>query len=109
MEQTEMLRRMQQKTFFKNNGMVLKAVNLLRDKYVSLSDVCYALHPSMNEAEFRDAVNYLTESGYIRLRKAGSKESSTLADTEMQKLEAKVTAEGIQIIACVRTDVCIDV
>ena len=32
MEQTEMLRRMQQKTFFKNNGMVLKAVNLLRDK-----------------------------------------------------------------------------
>ena len=57
MEQTEMLRRMQQKTFFKNNGMVLKAVNLLRDKYVSLSDVCYALHPSMNEAEFRDAVN----------------------------------------------------
>ena len=31
MEQTEMLRRMQQKTFFKNNGMVLKAVNLLRD------------------------------------------------------------------------------
>jgi len=98
MEQTEMLRRMQQKTFFKNNGMVLKAVNLLRDKYVSLSDVCYALHPSMNEAEFRDAVNYLTESGYIRL-----------ADTEMQELEAKVTAEGIQIIACVRTDVCIDV
>ena len=96
MEQTEMLRRMQQKTFFKNNGMVLKAVNLLRDKYVSLSDVRYALHPSMNEAEFRDAVNYLTESGYIRLRKAGSKES-------------KVTAEGIQIIACVRTDVCIDV
>ena len=62
-----------------------------------------------NEAEFRDAVNYLTESGYIRLRKAGSKESSTLADTEMQELEAKVTAEGIQIIACVRTDVCIDV
>ena len=54
-------------------------------------------------------MNYLTEAGYIRLRKAGSKESSTLADTEMQELEAKVTAEGIQIIACVRTDVCIDV
>lgn len=67
MEQTEMLRRMQQKTFFKNNGMVLKAVNLLRDKYVSLSDVCYALHPSMNEAEFRDAVNYLTECRIHRL------------------------------------------
>lgn len=52
MEQAEMLTRIRQKTFFKNNGMVMKAVNLLRDKYVSLSDICYALRPSMGEPEF---------------------------------------------------------
>ena len=52
MEQAEMLTRIRQKTFFKNNVMVLKAVNLLRDKYVSLSDICYALRPSMGEPEF---------------------------------------------------------
>ncbi len=57
-----MIERIRQKAFFKNNGMVLKAVNLLRDKFVALTDIRYALEPSMTEAEFRDSINYLTES-----------------------------------------------
>lgn len=109
MEQTEMIERIRQKVFFKNNGVVLKAVNLLRDKYVALTDIRYALEPSMTELEFRDSVNYLTESGYIRLRHVSSKVCTTLADTAMDQLEAKVSADGIKIIACVRKDECIDV
>lgn len=109
MERAEMMERIRQKAFFKNNGMVLKAVNLLRDKYVSLTDIRYALEPSMTEAEFRDSINYLTESGYIKLRHVESKEATTLADAAMDTLEAKVTANGIKIIACVRKDECIDV
>lgn len=109
LEQKELMQRMQQSAFFRNNGMVLKAVNLLRDKYVALEDICNALEPSMTEAEFRDAVNYLTECGYIRLRDVESKQFTTLADASMNTLEAKVTADGIKIIACVRTDECIDV
>lgn len=46
MEQAEMIERIRQKAFFKNNGMVLKAVNLLRDKFVALTDIRYALEPS---------------------------------------------------------------
>lgn len=45
-----MIERIRQKAFFKNNGMVLKAVNLLRDKFVALTDIRYALEPSMTEA-----------------------------------------------------------
>lgn len=41
-----MIERIRQKAFFKNNGMVLKAVNLLRDKFVALTDIRYALEPS---------------------------------------------------------------
>ena len=104
-----MIERIRQKAFFKNNGMVLKAVNLLRDKFVALTDIRYALEPSMTEAEFRDSINYLTESGYIRLRHMDSKACTTLADTAMEQMEAKVTADGIKIIACVRKDECIDV
>ncbi len=103
------MQRMQQNAFARNNGMTLKAINLLRDKYVALEDICNALEPSMTESEFRDAVNYLTECGYIRLRDRESKEISTLADAAMNALEAKVTADGIRIIACTRTDECIDV
>ena len=109
LEQKKLMERVQQSAFFRNNGIVLKAVNLLRDKYVALEDICNALEPSMTEAEFRDAVNYLTECGYIRLRDIESKEFTTLADSSMNMLEAKVTADGIKIIACVRTDECIDV
>ena len=109
MEQAEMIERIRQKAFFKNNGMVLKAVNLLRDKFVALTDIRYALEPSMTEAEFRDSINYLTESGYIRLRHMDSKACTTLADTAMEQLEAKVSADGIKIIACVRKDECIAV
>ena len=103
MEQAEMIERIRQKAFFKNNGMVLKAVNLLRDKFVALTDIRYALEPSMTEAEFRDSINYLTESGYIRLRHMDSKACTTLADTAMEQLDV------IKIIACVRKDECIDV
>ena len=84
MEQAEMIERIRQKAFFKNNGMVLKAVNLLRDKFVALTDIRYALEPSMTEAEFRDSINYLTESGYIRLRHMDSKACTTLGDTAME-------------------------
>ena len=103
------MERMQQSAFARNNGVVLKAINLLRDKYVALEDICHALEPSMTESEFRDAVNYLTECGYIRLRETETKQLTTLADTPMHALEAKVTADGIRIIACVRNDECIDV
>ena len=95
MKQAEMIERIRQKAFFKNNGMVLKAVNLLRDKFVALTDIRYAPEPSMTEAEFRDSIN--------------SKTDTTLADTAMEQMEAKVTADGIKIIACVRKDECIDV
>lgn len=109
LEKKELMERMQQNAFFRNNGVVLKAVNLLRDKYVALEDICHALEPSMTESEFRDAVNYLTECGYIRLRDSETKQLTTLADASMNVLEAKVTADGIKIIACVRRDECIDV
>lgn len=109
MEQKEMMDRIRQKNFFGNNGKVLKAVNLLRDKYVPLSDVRYALEPNMTESDFRDAVNYLTESEYIKLRHMESKQNTTLADAHMDTLEAKVTASGIKVIACVKKDECIDV
>lgn len=109
MEQQEMLERIRQKTFFKNNGLVLKTVHLLQGKYIALTDVCYVLEPSMTESDFLDAVNYLAESGYLKLRHIRTRQHTTLADASLSELEAKVSAAGIQIIACARTDACVDV
>lgn len=109
MEAKELQERIRQKKFFHNNGIVLKGVNLLRDKYVRLSELKYAFEPSMSEQELRDSLNYLSESGYIKMRHIDSWKDTTLADCEFNEIEAKVSADGIKIIACVRTDECIEV
>ncbi len=109
METKELQKRIRQKKFFHNNGIVLKGVNLLRDKYVRLTELKYAFEPSMSEQELRDSLNYLSESGYINMRHVDSGEDTTLADCNFDEIEAKVSADGIKIIACVRTDECIEV
>ncbi|MBR6242115.1 MAG: type VI secretion protein [Ruminococcus sp.] len=109
MENKEMQERIRQKKFFRNNGIVLKGINLLREKYVALSELKYALEPTMTEQELRDSVNYLSESGYINMRDIRSKQPTTPADCDLYQTEAKVSAEGIKIIACVKSDECIEV
>lgn len=47
MEEKEMQSRIRQKKFFKNNGIVLKGINLLRTKYVQLTELKYALEPTI--------------------------------------------------------------
>ncbi len=97
--------------FVENNGAVLKAINVLHTKYVKLSDLIYALVDSgtMTGADLHDSVNYLSISGYVDLRLIGSKVETTLADSDFEQLEAKLTSDGIKIITCVKTDECIDV
>lgn len=109
MEEKEMQSRIRQKKFFKNNGIVLKGINLLRTKYVQLTELKYALEPTITEQELRDSINYLSEAGYINMRNIRSKQSTSLADCDFDNIEAKVSADGIKIIACVKTDECIDV
>ncbi len=109
MDFEEMQSRIRQKKTFRNNGIVLKGINLLRTKYVALTELRYALEPSMTESELRDSVNYLSESGYVNMRNIRDKQPTTLADCDFEEIEAKVSAEGIKIIACVKSDECIDV
>ena len=109
MDNKDIQERIQQKKFFVNNGRVLKGINLLRTQYIKLSELQYALEPTVTESELRDSINYLCESGYIHLRNTDSKEPTSLADCDFESIEAKVSADGIRIIACVRKDECIEV
>jgi len=108
-ENKELNDRIRQKKFFRNNGIVLKGINLLRTQFIRLPDLKYALEPTLTESEFLDSVNYLTEGGYIRTRHTSTKQEITLADAAPDALEAKVTQKGIQIIACILKDDCIEV
>ncbi len=86
--------------FVRNNGKVLRIVNILRYKYNKLSGVQSVLKDDgIAEDEFLDSINFLAEEGYIHLRHISTKENATLADSDYTSLEAKLTGKGIRLLA----------
>ena len=84
--------------FIKNNGRVLRTINLLRYKYEKLEEVKYALD-DMPENQYLDSLNYLSEAGYIQMRRVTSKQLAEIADVDYIQLEAKLTEKGIRLLA----------
>ena len=94
-----------------NNGRVLRTINILRTKYNKLSGIRYALSEEMQDDEFLDCVNYLSESEYIELRHIETKAliDTGLADHSYKELEAKLTPKGIQLLGFCIKDPLIEV
>lgn len=84
--------------FIKNNGRVLRTINLLRYKYEKLEEVKYALD-DMPDNEYLDSLNYLAEAEYIQIRHITSKQLAEIADVDYIHLEAKLTEKGIRLLA----------
>ena len=85
-----------------------RTINILRYDYKKLREIEYAL-PDMEHGEIVDSVNYLAECGYIRLRHVVSQRSAALSDTRWEEIEAKLTADGIRLLAGCRQDECVEV
>lgn len=100
-------KRIEASNFIQNNGGVLRAINILRCKFNKLKDIEYAL--DIEHDEIVDSVNYLHESGYIKLRHTVSKQDTCLADSDFEDIEAKLSADGIKLIAGKKTDDCIEI
>lgn len=108
MDALEMAKQIRQKRFLINNGRVLRAINLLRMRYVRLADLRLGLPSDITDCEYTDSINYLTEIGYINIRNRETKEKTTLADTELQLLEAKLSGDGIKFLAGKINDECVE-
>lgn len=107
MDKETLNRRISAGNFVENNGSVLRTVNILKTKFNRLKDIRYALHIEKNDIE--NSINYLYEAGYLHLRNTESKQPSSLADTDFDELEGKLTARGIQLLAGVIQDECVEV
>lgn len=100
--------RIRREKFCDNNARVLCAINTLRTKYVRIRDLEYGLGADVTSSEISDCVNYLNEGGYIKLRDAEyHTEVDDLADAELSRLEAKLTAKGIMYLNGKIDDPCI--
>ena len=94
--------------FIKNNGAVIRAINLLRTDSVNLVDVIAALYPQVVESDVLDSLNYFLEGGYIRIVKIRSEQPVDCLGDEYDQLAGKLTAKGIQLVNGAIDDPCID-
>ena len=53
------------------------------------------------------SIDYLYESGYVKLRNTDNGKPTTLADAPFKYLSAKLTAEGVRVLVGKKTDDCI--
>lgn len=93
----EYMQKIKARNFVKNNGQVLRTINILRVGYEKLSDVKYALG-DVSEHDFLSSVNYLFLSEYILLRKIKTKEFADIADVPYEELETKLSQKGIKLL-----------
>ncbi|MDE6834108.1 MAG: type VI secretion protein [Ruminococcus sp.] len=107
MDKETLNKRISAGNFVENNSSVLRAVNILKTKFNRLKDIKYALNIEKNEIE--NSINYLYEAEYLHLRHIESKQLSSLADDDFDALEGKLTAKGIQLLAGIITDECVEV
>lgn len=96
--------------FVRNNGRVLRTINILRHKYNKLSGIQSVLEEDgISEDEFLDAVNFLALEDYIHLRDVATKNDASLADCQYENLEARLTGKGIRLLAGGIEDTMIEV
>ena len=107
MDKATLNKRISAGNFVENNGSVLRAVNILKTKFNRLKDIKYALNIDKNDIE--NSINYLYEAGYLHLRTVDSHADTSLADSDFDDIEAKLTAKGIQLLAGVIGDECVEV
>ena len=107
MDKETLNKRISAGNFVENNGSVLRTINILKTKFNRLKDIKYALNIEKNDIE--NSINYLYEAGYLHLRHTESKQPSSLADTDFNVLEGKLTAKGIQLLAGVIQDECVEI
>ena len=91
------MQRIKAKRFVKNNGLVLRTINILRVEYHKLEEVLFALS-DVEEHDFLDSVNYLFLSEYILLRDIKSRQPADIADVPYERLEAKLSPKGIKLL-----------
>lgn len=108
MNEQDILKKMRAESFSKNNGIVLRTINILKTKYNRLDSISGAISSTIDKADFADCINYLSEAGYIALRRCDNKTPANIADNDIDELEAKVTPEGTRLLNGRKSDPCIE-
>lgn len=100
----ELKRRLEVGDFARNNGRILRAINILRGKWINLDTVQAALMQEMNEAEFETCIIYLEKAGYILVREIASKKIVEAASCNYPLMEVTLSKDGMDIALYFKKD-----
>lgn len=64
---------------------------------------------NIDKNDIENSINYLYEAEYLHLRTVDGHADTSLADNDFDDIEAKLTAKGIQLLAGVIEDECVEV
>lgn len=107
-ESEKLKRDIENGNFFANNGRILQLLNVISGDFKKLTEIKFVLS-DMGEDEIVKSIDYLYESGYLKLRNVETSRATTLADTPFKYLSAKLTADGVRVLVGKKTDDCIDI
>ncbi|MDL2294914.1 hypothetical protein LJC60_09890 [Ruminococcaceae bacterium OttesenSCG-928-D13] len=94
--------------FRKNNGIVMRRVNILRTDYAPVHDVILSIQeksPTITEGQLRDSFNFLLRAEYLEMQYIRTKEPiARIAGVNLHELEATLTLKGIRLMSGSITD-----
>ena len=90
--------------FAENNGRIIRSINVLAGKWISLDTVKGVLEDSIVPGEMEKSMLYLLKAGYLQLRKKESKQIAEWEDGIREELEVTLTHEGMKLAMYYITD-----
>lgn len=86
------LRRMQAIAFARNNGLIMRTLVFMENRYKKLSDTQKLLEgDGVSKEEFITSIRFLSGEGYLKLRRIGSEEPGNVVDHDYTELEVIIT------------------
>ena len=90
--------KLEQSDFAKNNGRILRTINIMHGKFVNIDSVCDALEQYMNIGEFDESLIYLHKSCYVEIRiKSNAKIIDDFSKYSYKEIEVSLTQKGIKL------------
>lgn len=108
--ENDIRKKIEQSDFAKNNGRILRTINILSGKFVNVSSVCDALYEYMNIGEFDESLIYLYKSCYIELRTEYThKIIDDFEKYSYKEMEVSLTQKGIKLARGFITDEAVEI
>lgn len=108
--ENDIRKKIEQSDFAKNNGRVLRTINILSGKFINVDSVCDALKDNMSIGEFDECLIYLYKGVYVEVREIYTHRIiNDFAKYSYKEMEVSLTQKGIKLARGFITDEAVEI